>query len=67
MAVGLAIIAYGSGDTEGASIEGDLVALAVSALFAAGLTSSSKGKACFHGARGTHRLSQRVNMFVTVY
>ena len=44
VAVGLAIIAYGSGDTEGASIEGDLVALAVSALFAAGLTAARKVK-----------------------
>ena len=44
VAAGLAIIAYGSGDTEGASIEGDLVALAVSALFAAGLTAARKVK-----------------------
>ena len=42
VAVGLAIIAYGSGETEGASLQGDLVALAVSALFAAGLTAARK-------------------------
>ncbi len=35
---GLAIIAYGSGETEGASLAGDLLALAVSAVYALGLT-----------------------------
>lgn len=35
---GLAIIAYGSGETAGASLRGDLMALGVSALFAAALT-----------------------------
>ncbi len=35
---GLAIIAYGSGETEGASLAGDLLALAVSAIYALGLT-----------------------------
>lgn len=35
---GLAVIAYGSGETENASLTGDLLALATSALFAAGLT-----------------------------
>ena len=38
--VGLAIIAYGSGETENASLAGDLLALATSALFAAGLTAA---------------------------
>lgn len=37
---GLAVIAYGSGETEGASLAGDLLALAVSALFAAALTAA---------------------------
>lgn len=35
---GLAVIAYGSGETANASLAGDLLALAVSAVFAAGLT-----------------------------
>ncbi|OAN78496.1 hypothetical protein A8B82_08950 [Sulfitobacter sp. EhC04] len=35
---GLAVIAYGSGETANASLAGDLLALAVSAIFAAGLT-----------------------------
>ena len=38
--VGLAIIAYGSGETENASLAGDLLALATAALFAAGLTAA---------------------------
>ncbi len=42
VAIGLAIIAYGSGQTQGASLRGDLVALTVSALFAAGLTAARK-------------------------
>ena len=37
---GLAVIAYGSGETEGASLAGDLLALTVSALFAAALTAA---------------------------
>ena len=37
---GLAVIAYGSGETEGASLAGDLLALATSALFAAALTAA---------------------------
>ncbi|MBD3664672.1 DMT family transporter [Sulfitobacter sp. TSTF-M16] len=37
---GLAIIAYGSGETENASLAGDLLALAVSASFAAALTAA---------------------------
>jgi len=37
---GLAIIAYGSGETAQASLAGDLLALAVSALFAAALTAA---------------------------
>lgn len=37
---GLAIIAYGSGETQNASLAGDLLALGVSALFAAGLTAA---------------------------
>jgi drug/metabolite transporter (DMT)-like permease len=39
---GLAVIAYGSGETQGASLAGDLLALSVSALFAAGLTAARK-------------------------
>tara|TARA_R110002020_G_scaffold327121_6_gene542924 strand:+ start:12724 stop:13587 length:864 start_codon:yes stop_codon:yes gene_type:complete len=39
---GLAIIAYGSGETQGASIKGDLMALSVSAMFAGGLTAARK-------------------------
>jgi drug/metabolite transporter (DMT)-like permease len=38
--IGLSIIAYGSGETEGASWQGDLMALGVSAMFAAGLTAA---------------------------
>lgn len=40
VAVGLGLIAYGSGETAGAHWSGDLVALAVAALFAAGLTTA---------------------------
>ncbi len=43
--VGIAIIAYGSGETAHASLTGDLLALAVSALFAAGLTAARHAKA----------------------
>ena len=39
---GLAIIAYGSGETEGASLAGDLLALSVSAFFAAALTAARR-------------------------
>ena len=42
---GLAIIAYGSGETEGASLAGDLLALCVSAFFAAGLTAARRARA----------------------
>lgn len=42
VAPGLAVIAYGSGETEGASRAGDLLALSVSALFAASLTAARK-------------------------
>ena len=41
---GLAIIAYGSGETEGAHLSGDLLALAVSCCFAAALTVARKVK-----------------------
>ncbi len=44
VAVGLAVIAYGSGETVGAHWSGDLVALSVAALFAAGLTAARKVK-----------------------
>jgi drug/metabolite transporter (DMT)-like permease len=37
---GLAIIAYGSGETQNASLAGDLLALCLSAFFAAGLTAA---------------------------
>lgn len=37
---GLAVIAYGSGETEGASLVGDLLAVGVSALFAGSLTAA---------------------------
>lgn len=37
---GLAVIAYGSGETENAHLSGDLLALGVSALFAAALTAA---------------------------
>ena len=40
--VGLAVIAYGSGQTKDASWKGDLVALMVSATFAAGLTAARR-------------------------
>lgn len=40
VAAGLGIIAYGSGETEGASWTGDLMALVVSAMFAAGLAAA---------------------------
>lgn len=39
---GLGIIAYGSGETQGASLKGDLMALSVSAMFAGGLTAARK-------------------------
>lgn len=42
--VGIAIIAYGSGASENASLTGDALALAVSALFAAGLTAARRVK-----------------------
>ena len=42
---GLAVIAYGSGETQGASLVGDLLALCVSALFAAALTAARKVRA----------------------
>ena len=38
--VGLGVIAFGSGQTQGASWKGDLLAVAVSATFAAGLTAA---------------------------
>src|SRR6056297_1124272 len=43
--VGLGIIAWGSGETEGASWQGDLVALCVSASFAAAMTAVRKVRA----------------------
>ncbi|KIN65329.1 Transmembrane protein [Sulfitobacter noctilucae] len=42
---GLAIIAYGSGETDHASLAGDLLALGVSALFAAALTAARHARA----------------------
>lgn len=42
--VGLAVIAYGSGDTQNASLKGDMLALCVSALFAAALTAARRVK-----------------------
>ncbi|MCX7558598.1 DMT family transporter [Sulfitobacter sp. F26204] len=42
---GLAIIAYGSGETQGASLAGDLLAFCVSALFAAALTAARHARA----------------------
>ena len=42
---GIAIIAYGSAQTDQASVTGDLLAVAVSALFAAGLTAARRAKA----------------------
>lgn len=44
VALGIAIIAYGSGDNARASLEGDLVALAVPAFFAIALTAARKLK-----------------------
>ncbi|UWR22847.1 DMT family transporter [Sulfitobacter sp. S190] len=41
---GLAIIAYGSGETEGASWRGDMLALGVSAIFAGALTAARHAK-----------------------
>jgi drug/metabolite transporter (DMT)-like permease len=41
---GLAVIAYGSGETENAHIAGDLLALCLSALFAAALTAARAAK-----------------------
>jgi drug/metabolite transporter (DMT)-like permease len=40
VAPGLAVIAYGSGETAGASLSGDLLAFALSAVFAAALTAA---------------------------
>ncbi|MGB3246842.1 MAG: DMT family transporter [Sulfitobacter sp.] len=42
---GLAVIAYGSGETQGASLAGDLLALCVSALFASALTAARRVRA----------------------
>ena len=42
VAAGLGILAYGSGETRGAHWTGDLTALGVAALFAAGLTAARK-------------------------
>ena len=42
VAIGLSIIAFGSGETQGASWKGDLLALGVSAMFAAGLTAARR-------------------------
>ena len=42
---GLAIIAYGSGEAQNASLAGDLLALSVSALFAAALTAARHARA----------------------
>ncbi|MGJ8545848.1 MAG: DMT family transporter [Sulfitobacter sp.] len=44
VAAGLGIIAYGSGETHGASWRGDVLALGVSALFAMGLTAARRVK-----------------------
>lgn len=44
VAVGLSIIAYGSGETAGASWQGDVLALGVSATFAIGLTAARRVK-----------------------
>ncbi|HKK29687.1 MAG TPA: DMT family transporter [Alphaproteobacteria bacterium] len=43
--MGLAVIAYGSGEHERASLEGDLVAIGVACLFAIALTAARKGRA----------------------
>lgn len=45
VAAGLAVIAYGSGETEHASLSGDLLALMVSALFALALTAARRARA----------------------
>lgn len=42
--LGVVVIAYGSGETEGAHWSGDVLALSVSAVFAAGLTAARKVK-----------------------
>lgn len=42
VAAGLSVIAYGSGETEGASLKGDIMALGVSAIFAGGLTAARR-------------------------
>ena len=42
---GLAVIAFGSGETENASLAGDLVALGISAIFAGALTAARHAKA----------------------
>lgn len=42
--MGLAIIAFGSGETENASLMGDALALSVSALFAAALTAARRAR-----------------------
>lgn len=42
VAIGIAVIAYGSGETEGAHWSGDVIALSLSALFAAGLTAARR-------------------------
>lgn len=43
--IGIAIIAYGSGEAAHASLAGDLLAVAVSALFAAALTAARRARA----------------------
>ncbi len=43
--LGLAVIAYGSGTSENASLAGDLVALCISAIFAAALTAARHARA----------------------
>jgi drug/metabolite transporter (DMT)-like permease len=43
--IGIAIIAYGSGETEAGSLVGDLVALAVALVFAVALTTARRLKA----------------------
>jgi drug/metabolite transporter (DMT)-like permease len=45
VALGIAVIAFGSGQTEGASRLGDLVAIAVALIFAAALTTARKLRA----------------------
>lgn len=44
VAVGLAIISYGSGETAAASRQGDAIALCVAAVFAAGLTAARRAR-----------------------